>query len=125
MTKRLLIVDNEETILFALRRYFSRVGYIVDCASELEEAEALSMHTSYDLVIADLALTTGGGTEGLEIVRHLRSTHSRARVIMLSGHGSAAVKREAYRRGADIFLSKTRPLAEIARVAERLIGRVA
>ena len=125
MTKRLLIVENEETILFALQRYFSRVGFIVDCASELEEAEALSTHNSYDLVIADLALSTSGSTEGLEFIRHLRSSRSHARVIMLSAYGTAAVQREAYRRGADIFLQKPRPLAEIARVAQRLTGGIA
>lgn len=51
--KQLLIIDNEETILFALKRYFAQLRYRVDSASELEEAEALVAHTRYDLVIAD------------------------------------------------------------------------
>ena len=124
VTKRLLIVDNEETILFALQRYFTRAGFIVDCASELEEAEALATHTTYDLVILDLALTTTGSTEGLEIIRHLRNRRSSARVIMLSAYGTAFAQHEAIRRGADIFLHKPRPLAEIARVAEQLMGEM-
>ena len=125
MTKRLLIVDNEDTILFALQRYFTRVGFHVDCAKELEEAEALAAYTKYDLVIVDLSLTDTGSTEGLEILRHLRSTRSGARVILLTAYGSKAVEREAYRRGADAFLHKPRPLAEIARVAEKLTGAFA
>ena len=122
VNKRLLIVDNEETILFSLTRYFCKVGFTVDCATELEEAEALAVHTRYDLVIADLALTTTGSTEGLEIIRHLRTVRSHARVIMLTAHGTPHAEREAYRRGADAFLHKPRPLAEIARVAEQLTG---
>ncbi|HJQ37267.1 MAG TPA: response regulator [Thermoanaerobaculia bacterium] len=122
MNKRLLILENEETVLFALQRYFSRVGFIVDCASELEEAEALATHTPYDLAILDLALTTSDGTEGLEFLRYLRAVRSRARVIMLTAYATAAVQREAHRRGVDAFLCKPRPLAEIARVAESLIG---
>ena len=47
---QLLIVDNEDTILFALKRYFAKLCYRVDLASELEEAEALLAHTCYDLV---------------------------------------------------------------------------
>jgi len=125
MAKRLLLVDNEETILFALQRYFTRVGFAVDCAKELEEAEALAMYTKYDLAIVDLSLTTTGSTEGLEIIRHLRSTRSGARVILLTAYGSPAIEREACRRGADAFLHKPRPLAEIARVAERLTGSFA
>jgi len=123
--KKLLVVDNEETILFALQRYFKRVGFDVDIATELEEAEALAVHTKYDLVITDVALTTTGSTEGLEIVRHLRTTRSTARVIMLTAYGTPNVESEAYRRGADAFLHKPRPLAEIARVAEQLTGGLA
>jgi len=61
--------------------YFSRrtlgellrsCGFEVDCARELEEAEALALHTQYELVIADLSLTGVDGREGLEILRFLR-----------------------------------------------------
>ena len=124
--KRLLIVDNEPTIVFALQRYFTRKGYAVDCAAELEEAEALVTYTPYDLVIADLSLTAIGSTEGLEIIRYIRSiTRGGARLILLTAHGTPAVEQEALRRGADAFLHKPKPLAEIAGVATRLIGGVA
>lgn len=124
--KRLLIVDNEPTIVFALQRYFTRKGFAVDCAAELEEAEALVTHTPYDLVIADLSLTANGSTEGLEIIRYIRSiTRHGARLILLTGHGTPDVEQEAYRRGADAFLQKPRPLAEIANVANRLTGGAA
>ena len=121
--KRLLIVDNEPTIVFALRRYFTREGFAVDCAAELEEAEALVTYTPYDLVIADLSLTANGSTEGLEIIRYVRSiTRCGARLILLTAHGTPSVEREAYRRGADAFLQKPQPLAEIAHVATCLTG---
>lgn len=120
--KKLLIVDNEETILFALKRYFSRLRYRVDAASELEEAEALVTHTRYDLVIADLSLTCGGSTEGLEILRYLRKQSPATHAILLTAYGSPAVEREARRRGARVVLQKPQPLPEIARVASELLG---
>jgi DNA-binding response OmpR family regulator len=124
--KRLLIVDNEPTIVFALQRYFKRKGYAVDCAAELEEAEALLTYTPYDLVIADLSLTAIGSTEGLEIIRYIRSiTRCGARLILLTAHGTPAVEQEALRRGADVFLQKPQALAEIATIATRLLGGVA
>ena len=119
---QLLIVDNEDTILFALKRYFAKLCYRVDLASELEEAEALLAHTCYDLVIADLSLTTGGSTEGLEILRFLRSKSPATRAILLTGHGTPAVEREALRRGALAVLHKPQPLPEIASLAGRLLG---
>ena len=121
MTKRLLLIDDEETILFALDRYFSRNGFVVDCARELEEAEALAVCSSYDLVIADLSLTENGSTEGLEILRHVRQTSPAARVILLTAHATAVVEHEAFRRGVDAFLHKPRPLAEIATIAANLL----
>jgi DNA-binding response OmpR family regulator len=120
MVKRLLVVDDEETILFAIGRYFSRLGFTVDCARELEEAEALATCTSYDLVIADLSLSENGSTEGLEIIRYVRRTCPTARVILLTAHGSPVAEKEAFRRGVDVFLHKPSPLAEIARIATSL-----
>lgn len=122
--KRLLLIDDEETILFALDRYFSRNGFQVDCARELEEAEALAVCGSYDLVIADLSLTENGSTEGLEILRYVRRTSPSARFILLTAHATAVVEHEAFRRGVDAFLHKPRPLAEIAQVAATLLGTV-
>lgn len=120
--KQLLIIDNEETIIFALKRYFGKLRYRVDAACELEEAEALVAHTRYDLVIADLSLTSGGSTEGLEILRFLRSQSPKTQSILLTAFGTPAVEREARRRGAGAVLAKPQPLPELARVAGELIG---
>jgi two-component system OmpR family response regulator len=122
MMKRLLLIDDEEAILFAFARYFSRCGFKVDCARELEEAEALAAHTPYDLVIADLCLSAAGSTEGLEIVRYIRLHCPRARVIVITAHDTPAMEREALRRGADAFVRKPRPLSEIASLAATLFG---
>ena len=119
---RLLIIDDEETILFALKRYFTRLHYQVVCATELEEAEALIAHECFDLVIADLSLTAGGSTEGLEMLRFLRAKCPRTRVVLLTAYGSPAVEREAKRRGADVFLHKPQPLLALARIASQLLG---
>ena len=119
---QLLIIDDEDTILFALKRYFAKLCYCVDLATELEEAEALLTHNRYDLVIADLSLTAGGGTEGLEILRFLRGKSPATRAILLTANGTAAVESEALRRGAQAVLHKPQPLSELARLAGNLLG---
>lgn len=120
--KQLLIIDNEETILFALKRYFGKLRWRVDAASELEEAEALVAHTRYDLVIADLSLTAGGSTEGLEILRFLQAKSPATCAIVLTGFGTPTVEREARRRGARAVLAKPQPLPRLARLADELLG---
>ena len=125
MAKRILIVDDQDSILHAVRRYFMLAGFAVDCARELEEAEALITHITYDLVIADLSLSEQGTTEGLEIVRYVRRCCQHTRVIMLTGYGSPSIENEALRRGCDRFIQKPRALAELVKIAAELTGSAA
>ena len=121
MNKRLLLIDDDDSILFALKRYFERAGYAVQCARELEEAEALAVCCVYDLVIVDLFLSGEGLHEGLEIVRFVRRHCPTARLIVLTASPAAAIEHEAIRRGAHAFMRKPQPLAAIARRAIELL----
>jgi CheY-like chemotaxis protein len=118
---RILIVDDEELIVQAMRKYFAGLGYSVDSAYELEEAQALLGHYKYDLVIADLRLTGIGGVEGLQIVADVHQKCASTRVILLSAYGTPEIERESYQRGADAFLHKPKAMMEIAHVAVNLL----
>jgi CheY-like chemotaxis protein len=123
LTHRILVVDDEEPILFALREYFTALGYEVDGVREPDEAEALLASIRYDLVIADLRLTGTRGAEGLEILARARERTPRTRTILLTAYGSPEVEREAHRRGIDAFLHKPKPLPEVAQIVGRLLER--
>jgi len=121
MSARILVVDDEEPILAAVREYFEPLGYEVDCARELEEAEALLAHVHYSLLIADLRLTGSQSAEGLELIRFVRERSPWTRTILLTGFGSVEVETEALGRGVDAFLQKPQPLAHLASIAEELM----
>jgi DNA-binding response OmpR family regulator len=123
--RRLLIVDDEAAIRFALSDYFRDSGWEVDAASEREEAEALLAHTEYEVVIADLRLTGIYGIEGLDIIQWSRHLRPQTRVVLLTGFGTPEIEEEARRRGADAFLHKPLPLSELERVVSGLVGRAA
>jgi DNA-binding response OmpR family regulator len=118
----MLVVDDERAILLAIKSYFSHHGYSVDCAQELEEAEALMANLHYDVVIADLRLTGFHGTEGLEIVRSVRERYPRTSVILLTAYGSPEIEEVATRYGVSSFLQKPKPLAELAQVVFGVVG---
>lgn len=120
MSARLLVVDDEEPILFAISEYFEPLGYQVDCARELEEAEALLSHVRYALLIADLRLTGIHSNEGLELIRFARDRSPWTRIIVLTGYGSADMEAEALGRGVDAFQQKPMPLAELAEIVANL-----
>ena len=121
--ERILIVDDEDLIVLAMRRYFEGLGYSVDSAFELEEAQALLATYRYDLVIADLRLTGIGGVEGLQIVSDVHKRCTDTRVILLSAFGTPEIERESYNRGADAFLHKPKAMMEIAGVAMSLLDQ--
>lgn len=116
---QLLVVDDEEPIRYALREYFVARGYAVDCAQEIEEAEALINVRTYDIVIADLRLTGIHGAEGLDLVDYVRERGD-AKVILLTAYGTSEIERAAYARGANAFLHKPTPLSIIADLVAKL-----
>ncbi|MFA6954344.1 MAG: response regulator [Thermoanaerobaculia bacterium] len=122
MDRTMLVVDDEEPILFALNYYFSPRGFRVDCAREIEEAEALLANGHYSIVIADLRLTGIHGAEGLEIVSYVRERAADTKVILLTAYGTPEIERLAYERGADAFLQKPQRLPAIARLVETLMA---
>ena len=122
-TPRILIVDDEEPILFAMREYFAAHGFSVDCARETAEAESLLAHNDYGVAILDLRLSGTPGAEGLDLVASVRAISPATRIILLTAYGSREIEAEARRLGADAFLHKPKPLAEVAQIASGLMGR--
>ena len=120
---RLLVIDDEDSIRFAMKEYFEVNGYQVDCAREAEEAEALLAHLRYDAVIADLRLTGIYGSEGLGIIGSIRQRYPWARTILLTAYGSPEIQSEAERLGVDLFVHKPKPLPELEHMVAGLLGK--
>ena len=118
---RMLVVDDDATILDALRRFFGTRGWDVDVTTEREEAEALLVHRRYDLVLADVCLTTGG-RDGLELLRVVREHRRGTRVVLLTGYGVEAISAVATELGASAVLEKPIPLPLLEAAIDRLRG---
>jgi DNA-binding NtrC family response regulator len=122
MPSPILIVDDQESILFALQEYFTALGYHVDCARDLAGAKALLGRTPYAVAITDLCLTGSSGTEGLTLLDYIRHHHPATHVIILTAYGLPETEQEARRRGAEAFLRKRLSLPEVAQVVAALLG---
>jgi len=118
--KRILIVDDNQALLELITNEFTAEGYKVDAATGREEAEALLNHDDYDLVITDLALSRCG-LSGLDILEILAKRQTRPKVIVLTGHGTPEIQKEACSRGADAFLKKPMPIADIVRLIGMMV----
>lgn len=123
MPPRVLFVDDEESVHFAMREFLGTRGYRVDSARDAAQARALVARSAYDVVIADLRLGEAGTSsdelEGLALVDHLHREHPSTRVVVLTACWSE-LEGEALRRGADRFLQKPQPLGRLADIVGAL-----
>jgi DNA-binding response OmpR family regulator len=120
VNRKLLIIEDEDSILFAFHDYFTRLGYEVVCAPSRQQAEALIADSSYAAVVVDLRLGAGEEYQGLELARRVRERDPRTRVMIMTAYGTPQVEAEARRIGIDAFLHKPHPLGDVARLIAEL-----
>ena len=114
---RVLVVDDEATLVDTIRYNLRREGYDVQVASEGNEALKLARATSPDLVVLDLMLP---GIDGLEVCRQLRRD-STVPILMLTAKDDEIDKIVGLEVGADDYMTKPFSMRELlARVRAML-----
>ncbi len=119
--RRLLVVDDEESIRFSMEEYFTHHGYAVETAKEVEQAERMIKTGKFEVIIQDLRLGTTKNPDGLTIIRLAHECSPETRIVVLTAYGSHEVEIEAKASGADAFLRKPLPLSQVAQVVRGLI----
>lgn len=119
--RNLLVVDDEESICFSMREYFTQHGFKVDTAHEMEDAESLIKASDYKVIIQDLRLGLARHPDGIEIIKLAHERSPDTRIVVLTSYGSPEVEAEARSAGADAFLRKPKPLSQVAQVVQALI----
>ncbi|MBM7787081.1 response regulator transcription factor [Tenggerimyces flavus] len=123
---RLLVVEDEEGLVSALRTGLARAGYAVDAAGTGADAIEKVATTAYDLLILDITLPD---MTGLEICRRLRRGEIEAasgrdlRVLMLTARASLADRVRGLDEGADDYLTKPFALVELLARIRALLRR--
>ncbi|MDX2169634.1 MAG: response regulator [Deltaproteobacteria bacterium] len=123
MSTRLLLVDDEAAIRFAVADYFEQNGFHVDAAADRESAQRLLGVSDYDVAIVDLRLTGAECREGLNLVRHIRANATRTPVVLLTGSDSAELLAAAEDCGVAAVLFKSTSLARVGAVVAGLLRR--
>ena len=125
MSKRILIVEDEESIADLERDYLELSGFQVEVANDGETGLNKALKGEFDLIILDLMLP---GVDGFEICREVRSQKNTP-IIMVSAKKDDIDKIRGLGLGADDYMTKPfSPSELVARVKahlsryERLIG---
>ncbi|MGB8648361.1 MAG: response regulator transcription factor [Anaerolineae bacterium] len=102
MSTKILIVDDEPTIISTIRAYLEPEGFTVFTAGDGHTALQVAHSVSPDLVVLDIMLP---GMNGLEVLRELRQ-ESNVYVLLLTAKAEEIDKVVGLSVGADDYLTK-------------------
>lgn len=114
----ILLVEDRDSLRRMLERALTGVGHQVVAVGDLPEARAALSSQRFDLVLTDLKLPSGEGTELIPEAK------GRTPIVVLTAYGTVRAAVEAMKLGAADFLEKPVELAELESLIERWTGGV-
>ncbi|HEV8582583.1 MAG TPA: sigma-54 dependent transcriptional regulator [Thermoanaerobaculia bacterium] len=117
---RLLIVDDEASMLDFLSLLFQGEGFEVTTARSVEEARRALERGSPDLVLCDILMPDGNG---LDLLREIKAGDGSPPVIMMTAYTSTKSAIEAMKLGAADYVSKPFDVDELKIVAQKALER--
>ena len=117
---RILVVEDEPRIAADVASVLTGAGYVVETATDGEDAWFRGDTEAYDLIILDLGLPT---MDGLSVLRHWRVAGRHMPVLILTARGAWPERVEGIDAGADDYLAKPFRMEELIARVRALIRR--
>jgi two-component system OmpR family response regulator len=113
MTRKLLIIDDDEKLAEPLKAYLQRFDFVLESETQPLDAIQRLQNEAFDLVILDVMLPQ---IDGFETCRRIRQ-HSQIPIIMLTARGEVMDRVVGLEMGADDYLPKPfEPRELVARI---------
>ena len=118
--KKMLIVDDEETLTYSLYQSFilEKKDYEVVTAASGEEASRKLAGSPFDLVITDISMP---GMSGLELLSLIKAKYPKTEVIVITAYGSEEKKEESLQKGARYYIEKPFEIKKIKQLVMELL----
>jgi DNA-binding response OmpR family regulator len=113
LRKKILIVDDDQSVSDTLKRILEAEGHCVDVAKTGGEAIEKSRNITYNLALLDVRLPD---MEGTKLLSRIHQGKPRTRMIMITGYPSLENVVEALNQGADGYLIKPIDPAKLVRM---------
>ena len=118
--RRVLVVDDEETIVELLTRYLSDEGFTVTGLFDGAQALNAALTGAYDAILLDLNLPTMSGVEVFKAIRK----SSDVPILMVTARSDELDRIVGLELGADDYISKPFSPREVVARVKNIIGRV-
>jgi len=119
-TAKILVVDDEQSILQSLKRIFKREGHEVFTASEAKEGLDLLRKEPFNVLVTDLVMP---GMDGSDLLKAARAVSPETEVIMMTAYGTVENAVAAMKQGAYDFVTKPLKRAHIVGVVRRALEK--
>lgn len=117
---KLLIADDERHVAEGLQAILSEQGFVVETATDGEEAWQKVQSGEFGLVLADLKMP---GMDGLELFARMREQGLDSEIIIITGKGSVDSAVEAMRNGAYDYLEKPLDLERLKALIPKALDK--
>ncbi|MCD6327609.1 response regulator [bacterium] len=118
--KRVLVVDDEESVRAVLSRFLTKQGISFECADSGENAIQCLQMEDFDFVITDLMMPD---IDGLELLRRIKTKNHKMPVAIITGFGTLEIAVEALRSGAVDFIKKPFDFKHISQLLAKVFDR--
>ncbi len=115
---KILVVDDEKNMRWALERALKTQGYEVYQAEDGSRGLALALELKPDLMILDLKMP---GMDGLSVLASLKEKNLPVMVVVITAHGSTATAVEAMKLGAYDYINKPFDIDELKLIAAKAL----
>jgi DNA-binding NtrC family response regulator len=122
MTRKILVVEDRNTLRRMLVRSLEQEGYTVEAAADGEVAIDMLSAAPFDLVLTDLKLP---GASGIDVLESSRGSQPTTPVVVMTGYGTVEAAVEAMKLGAIDFLEKPVEIDDLLVLVQSLVGGIA
>lgn len=122
--RKILIIDDEQSLLESLEMFLSEKGYLVSCATSASEGLEMNISFQPDVIILDVRLPD---KNGLEIIEELQKKHKVKNIIIITAFHDMDTTIKAMKLGAMEYIPKPIDIEELEQAVERAckLGRSA
>ncbi len=121
---RIMYVDDDEALVFLIRRVLTRKGYTVTTHTDPQTAlrELRANPQGWDLLVTDYNMP---GFSGVELLREVRNLRPDLPVAMASGYVTPELEQSALQEGASALIYKPNDVHEFCDTVQRLLSDAA
>jgi len=120
MKNRILIIDDERELCWAIEKSLQKDGYDVFSATDGLEGLNIFYEQKIDLVILDIKI---GEINGLDILKQIRNVDPRVPVLVMTGYSTIEMAMKALDREATAYLTKPLKISRLRETIKEMLAR--